>query len=206
MKNQSTRRESATPAGILLAAVVVFAFLSPAWAFDVPGSLAANNSITASAGEVVTVDARNTTRCRLVFQLDSAVSNGWVYINFTGRNATNATGVFNEVGITASSNVASALSWARIELYYVEGDLSEPYNLTESSLSMVTRNTTGAFWTAASPSTLSMTDAGVWSGYVATNQTHFSRWAIEGNVIPTGASVYSFYSGWNLVSLYETPG
>lgn len=204
MKRQSAKRGSATLAGVLLTALALFFILPSVGAFDVPGSLAANNSITASAGETVTIDARNSTRCRIVFQLESAVSNGWVNITFSGRNATNTTGVFNEVNITASADVESALSWARIELYYTDGDLSAPYNLTESSLSMVTRNATGESWTAAS-STLSMTDTGVWSGYVATNQTHFSHWAIEGDVVPAGATVYSFYTGWNLMSLYETP-
>ncbi|MFH1722935.1 MAG: hypothetical protein ABH950_10080 [Candidatus Altiarchaeota archaeon] len=188
--------------GMTVLILAVFLYLPSTLAFDVPNSTIKNTTLNASGGQIVVIDARNTTKTKLTIAFTSQVTNGWVAIGVLGGNSS-VNGTFNGVNISASSSITSAINWTTIEIYYTTGDITTPENITETSLFMVTRATSADPWSAATPSNLSATDTGIWSGYVATNQTGFSQWALQGNIIPLGASTYELGSGWNLISLKE---
>ena len=146
-----------------------------------------NNSINTTANNVTTIDALEEVDTTLELFTSNDTAN--VSIEITMSN--NIPPTLNQsfgivalgkyVSINVSDNLNDNLTWAIIKIYYTQAEL-EASGLDESSLVFRYYNETSEAWEPVTPSGVNPATIGNYSGYVWANVSHFSDYAVGGEL------------------------
>jgi S-layer protein (TIGR01567 family) len=147
-----------------------------------------NNSINTTANNVTTIDALEEVDTTLELFTSNDTTNVSIEITMSNNipptlNQSFGIGALGKyISINVSDNLNdTTLTWAIIKIYYTQAEL-EASGLDESSLVFRYYNETSEAWEPVTPSGVNPATIGNYSGYVWANVSHFSDYAVGGEL------------------------